>query len=187
MMYNTISGIAIIVLIIFAVYGYNVGLLEMIVRLFSSVVLICISGAGSAYAGNFLIKNTNLEEFIAGKIGETSEIASLVSGNLSRDIVYGISFILLMVLATLLLKATRIVVKVIERIPVIHGINKILGIVPAVALYLVIAWTSLYIVELCVSMPWAKEVIDQVNDSEFLLYIEENNYLKIFINMLLTK
>ena len=187
MTYNTISGIAILLLLLFAIYGYNVGLLEMIVRLFSSVVLICISGIGSTYAGNFLIEYTGIEDFVAEKLGETEGLSSLVTGNLSRDIIYCVSFVLLMILATLLLKATRIIVRVVEHIPGIYGINKILGIIPAVALYLAILWTALYIVELCVSMPWANEVLDQVKESEFLLYIEENNYLKIFINMLLTK
>ena len=178
---NTVSAISIAVLLICCVTGYKVGFLRMIVRLITTTVIVECSGFFATYVGRFLVSNTNIDTKIYDDLIERSPLMTLIAEDLSVEIVYGVAFFLCFILIGIFLKITRVIVRTIERIPIIRGINKLLGIVPGAAIYFITVWLIMYFAEISQGYEWGRWIMDQIERSEFLFFLYDRNLIKEFL------
>ena len=178
---NTVSAVCILALVISIVTGYNVGFLRMVVRLISTTVVVGLSGFIATFIGKYLVNNTEIDAIIYEELISKHPFISLVAEDLSVEIVYGIAFFLCFLAIGIFLKITRFIVRVIERIPVIRGLNKLLGIVPGAAIYFIVIWLVMYFAEISQANEWGSWIMNQINSSEYLYFLYDRNLVKEFL------
>lgn len=178
---NTVSAVCIVALMISIVIGYHTGFLRMVVRLISTAVVVGVSGFIATYVGKYLVNNTEIDAMIYNKLISKHPLISIIADDLSIEIVYGIAFFLAFIGIGIFLKVTHFIVRVIERIPVIRGINKLLGIVPGAAIYFIVIWLIMYFAEISQASEWGSWVMEQINNSEYLYFLYDRNLVKEFL------
>ena len=178
---NTVSAVCIAALMICVVTGYHVGFLRMIVRVISTTVVVGLSGFVATLIGKYLVDNTQIDLIIYEELISKHPLMSLIADDLSVEIVYGIAFFICFIAIGICLKLTHWVVRIIERIPVIRGLNKLLGIVPGAVLYFIVIWLIMYFAEISQANEWGSWVMDQINNSEYLYFLYDRNLVKEFL------
>jgi len=178
---NTVSLVCILALVICVVAGYRVGFLRMIVRLISTAVVVGLSGFIATFIGKYLVNNTEIDSIIYEGLISKHPLLSLIAEDLSVEIVYGIAFFICFIAIGICLKITHFIVRLIERIPVIRGLNKLLGIVPGAAIYFIVIWLIMYFAEISQANEWGSWIMNQINTSEYLHFLYDRNLIKEFL------
>lgn len=96
--------------------------------------------------------------------------------------------ILFLVILGVLYKILGIVffsAKAIAKLPVIHFVDKIMGIVMGVAEVIVLLWALYYVMDTFTLGKFSLLIHTYINQNEILLYLYENNWLKSLIGQLL--
>lgn len=178
---NTVSAVCIAPLMISIIIGYHTGFLRMIVRLISTAVVVGLSGFIATFVGKYLVNNTETDTIIYNELISKHPLIAIIADDLSVEIVYGIAFFISFIGIGIFLKVTHFIVRVVERIPVIRGINKLLGIVPGAAIYFIIIWLIMYFAEISQASEWGSWIMDQINNSEYLYFLYDRNLIKEFL------
>lgn len=178
---NTVSAICIFALILSIVIGYNVGFLRMIVRLISTTVVVGVSGFFATFVGRYLVNHTEVDSIIYDKLISKHPLMILIAEDLSVELVYGIAFFICFFALGLFLKITHFIVRILEHVPVIRGLNKLLGIVPGAAIYFIVIWLVMYFAELSQANEWGSWVMEKINTSEYLHFLYDRNLIKEFL------
>lgn len=100
-------------------------------------------------------------------------IASQIASMAMDGIAYVITFILVGIVCTILSQA----LKIIERIPIISGINKWFGIAAGTLKGFVIVWIFMAIAAMSCTSGFGKSMISYIYESPFLKFIYENNLI----------
>ena len=75
-------------------------------------------------------------------------------------------------------------VKMIAKLPIVHGLDKLLGIVVGILETVLIIWT-IYAINIFRDLgTWGQVIVDYTRDSRILTYLYENNYLAYLIEQL---
>lgn len=115
-----------------------------------------------------------------------STFEEYIGGYLARIIVDAIAFVVTYIIVMLIFKVILLATDIITKIPGIHGANKIIGGVVGFAKGIIIVWFAFIIITMLMNTAFGKTCSDMINESEFLLWIYNNNLLlKIITNSVL--
>lgn len=121
-----------------------------------------------------LIKN-NTEDVYKHLLVE--QFSDYVSAFLARKVVSVISFFVLFVFFWLIFKIVLLIVHIIEKIPVIKGLNKMAGAAVGGIEALVIVWVVFCCIIFFFGYEAGNEIMDMINDSPFLTILYNSNPL----------
>lgn len=142
---------------------------------------------------NEAIKSLNMPDIITDLLIEknTSEIYQALMVNLFKDYIsqyfamlivnaalFVGMFIVLSIIKGILLKSSDIIAK----IPIIKGINRLLGAAIGVIQSVIITWIGFFGVIMFLGDELGYKLLEGVNDSQFLTYLFNSNYLLRFIS-----
>lgn len=125
-----------------------------------------------------LIENNN------GKIYEAlgiSDFAVYIADYITMIIIKAIAFVILFIIAFILLKMAELALSAVVALPVLHGLNKLGGFLFGVLNGLMTIWFFFIIITAFGGTSWGMEVFRQINDSIFLSFLYNNNYLMAII------
>lgn len=94
---------------------------------------------------------------------------------LADMILRGISFGATFLLVAIVLKIVIHLLDLVARLPVLKGINRILGAVAGLAEGLLAVWVLLFIVTLACTSPWGQHALASIQESKFLTFLYQNN------------
>lgn len=94
---------------------------------------------------------------------------------LADMILRGISFGATFLLVAIVLKIVIHLLDLVARLPVLKGINRILGAVAGLAEGLLAVWVLLFIVTLACTSPWGQQALASIQESKFLTFLYQNN------------
>lgn len=155
-----------IIVVILAVYkvvdGYKKGMVKEIVSLVSMAVLCAVAA------------------LIAGGI------SSYNSGRIFNVIVAAI-LLLLVLIAHQLLKVVFFSAKLVSKLPVVHFVNKLLGMVFGVFEVVLLLWTVYTLIMMMELGAIEQIIVSYTQESKMLVWIYEHNYLAYLIELLLSK
>lgn len=163
---STIVTIIVVVFLVAAVvYGYSRGFLKILISTLALVVTLVLA---------FL-----LTPAVANLLDKTS-----LGIELNKQIVPHISvkFIAFLLIAILIFIVIRIILKianVINKIPIIGGINRIFGAIVGLAEGLLVIWIASLIIKAIAFTPFGMQAINVINQSEFLKFLYDKNILAI--------
>ena len=147
------EAIALIILVLAAVYGNNKGLAYMLYQVVS---------AGIRFALTVIL-------FVA--------VLPLVSVNFAGK--EGIIFIIVLAIANGVLRMLASLLKLIDKIPVVSFLNRSGGVLLGIVYGMVVIWICLVIIGLFKNVEYAKPLIEMIKGSNILMQVQGFNPLAI--------
>ncbi len=112
---------------------------------------------------------------VADKLFKETGVYDTIAGNVSNLAVNGVSFVLLLLIFALALKILFQIIKVVEKIPVIGGMNKSLGVLLGAVKGIILIWLLFAIVALNSTSETGIKVISYIYESNITTFLYENN------------
>ena len=125
-----------------------------------------------------LIENNN------GKIYEAfgiSDFAVYIADYITMVIIKAIAFVVLFIIAFILLKMVEFALSAVAALPVLHSLNKLGGFLFGALNGLMAIWFFFIIITAFAGTSLGIEIFRQINDSIFLSFLYNNNYLMAII------
>lgn len=144
----------------------------------------------------FAIDHLNLPKAIREKLIEdnnsvvyealgVSEFEEYISNYLSCMILNAISFIGTLVITRFLVKVVFVMADIIEKLPVIHGMNKTMGVLFGFLQGIVILWIGCLIVTAFGATKTGQQILALIQESVVLSFIYNNNCLLLLVGNIL--
>lgn len=112
---------------------------------------------------------------------EESGAYTKVAESLANFVVEGIAFLLTLVTAWLLVHIISRMLGIVSRIPVIKGVNRLLGVVAGAIYGLLLVWLGFYVVALGSAGETGQIIVSYIYQSPFLIFLYENNFVLTMI------
>ncbi len=129
-----------------------------------------------------LIDNNHIE--MKQEIG-VSNFYDYISTYLARMIVNAIAFFCTFILLSLLFNVTLLLMNMVMKLPGLNMINRLGGAAFGFAEALLIVWIAFVIIDLVVGTSIGGQLMSQINDSQILTVIYENNVISNFVENLI--
>ncbi len=131
------------------------------------------------------------ESVIEGILGKTADAADTLleeSGvyeklaeGLANFLLRGISFLTALVFAWLLVHIISQLIGIASHIPIIKGVNRVLGLFAGTIYGLLLVWLGFYITALASTGEWGRIIVSYIYESPFLTFLYENNLVLTLI------
>lgn len=125
---------------------------------------------------NQLVGNPNFMDYLLEQGGIYTE----VTAKLSALAVDGITYVCVFLIAIIVFRWVGVALKVIDRIPIVSGLNKWLGILAGAVEGFVIVWIGFTILSLSAGTILGRSLLVYVQQSPFLTWIYNNNIILDF-------
>jgi len=131
---------------------------------------------------NLLTENYEDETYSELSVSTFTEyIASYLTKFIINGIAYVVTFIILLIVFRIVIKALNIMAK----LPVINGINRFAGLVVGLSQGILILWILFLVITILASTSIGKSAFAMINESAFLTYLYEKNLLLNIISSVL--
>ena len=113
----------------------------------------------------------------ADQILESSGVYAEIAKTLAHFIISGISFFLAFIVAVILVRAISGILNLVSHLPIIHGVNKMLGIAAGFVQGIFYVWLFFYLIAICCTSSFGMLMNRYIDQSSFLTYLYQNNLL----------
>lgn len=108
---------------------------------------------------------------------ENMGVYQKIAETAAQFIIEGISFFLVLIIAGIAGVYLSSVLNIVSRLPVIHGINKTLGLISGGFKGIILVWIAFYVIAICATSEIGGDLISYIKESPLLLYLYENNLI----------
>lgn len=144
---------------------------------------------------NYRDLQMKLPDAVTNKLFDTNKIADqILEGSGAYDVVAGratdlamrvISFVLVLLIAVISFHLLSVVLKVVEKLPLIGGINRLLGLFAGLVKGILIIWLAFAIIAMAGTTDIGIALISYIYESPLLIWVYENNFvLTLLMNFL---
>lgn len=134
---------------------------------------------------NYRDLQMKLPDAVTNKLFDTNKIADqILEGSGAYDVVAGratdlvmrvISFVLVLLIAVISFHLLSVVLKVVEKLPLIGGINRLLGLFAGLVKGILIIWLAFAIIAMAGTTDIGVALISYIYESPLLIWAYENN------------
>lgn len=114
---------------------------------------------------------------VADQLLESGGVYTQIAEMLAHFIVSGIAFFLAYIMAVLLMRIISRVLNLVSHLPVIHGVNKMLGAAAGGIQGMFYIWLFFYLIAICCTSSFGIQMNEYINESGVLLWVYNNNPL----------
>lgn len=125
-----------------------------------------------------LIDNNNSESYDALNV---TNFTSYISHSVAGIIINALSFVVVFLILYIGLRILCTVLDVISKLPVLHQINKLTGLIAGFARGLFVIWLLCIFLTVSSTTSWGQSCFEMINESVFLGIIYNNNFILKFI------
>lgn len=136
---------------------------------------------------NYRDLQMKLPDAVTNKLFDTNKIADqILEGSGAYDVVAGratdlvmrvISFVLVLLIAVISFHLLSVVLKVVEKLPLIGGINRLLGLFAGLVRGILIIWLAFAIIAMAGTTDIGIALISYIYESPLLIWAYENNFV----------
>ena len=136
---------------------------------------------------NYRDLQMKLPDAVTSKLFDTNKIADqILEGSGAYDVVAGratdlvmrvISFVLVLLIAVISFHLLSVVLKVVEKLPLIGGINRLLGLFAGLVKGILIIWLAFAIIAMAGTTDIGIALISYIYESPLLIWAYENNFV----------
>ena len=136
---------------------------------------------------NYRDLQMKLPDAVTNKLFDTHKIADqILEGSGAYDVVAGratdlvmrvISFVLVLLIAVISFHLLSVVLKVVEKLPLIGGINRLLGLFAGLVKGILIIWLAFAIIAMAGTTDIGIALISYIYESPLLIWAYENNFV----------
>ena len=109
--------------------------------------------------------------------GNSKTAGTQIAEILAHYIISGIAFFLAYVIAVVLLKVISRLLNLVSRLPVIHGVNKMLGVAAGFIQGMLYIWLFFYLIAICCTSSFGIQMNRYIDQSSLLTWLYNNNPL----------
>lgn len=113
----------------------------------------------------------------AGELLENAGVYDQIAYSLAHFILNGISFFIALAASYILVHFISGILNLVSHLPIIHGMNKMLGIAAGAIQGLVVVWVFFYLIAICCTSDFGMLMVRYIDESIFLTYLYNNNGL----------
>ena len=179
---------AVAVFLILAAWdGHRKGFIKKLVGIVSLVLTLVFTSVASPLVAEFLRENTGFYTMLQNSISasdvellDTLQMLGLgdaVSGYLAEQILQTFAFLITLLLAGVLVRGIAFSLGIAAKLPVIHGINKLVGLIFGFAEGLLVVWIFFFVVTVFAPTGWGGEMLSMISDSHILTWLYRENIL----------
>ena len=106
---------------------------------------------------------------------EESGVYEQMAAGMADFLVEGISFLIALVFARLLIQIISQILGIVSHIPILKGINRTLGLAAGGIYGLLIIWIAFYVIALCSTGETGRAIVSYIYESSFLTFLYEHN------------
>lgn len=114
---------------------------------------------------------------IADQILEGSDAYDVVAGRATDLVMRVISFVLVLLITVISFHLLSVVLKVVEKLPLIGGINRLLGLFAGLVKGILIIWLAFAIIAMAGTTDIGIALISYIYESPLLIWAYENNFV----------
>lgn len=136
---------------------------------------------------NYRDLQMKLPDAVTNKLFDTNKIADqILEGSGAYDVAAGratdlvmrvISFVLVLLIAVISFHLLSVVLKVVEKLPLIGGINRLLGLFAGLVKGILIIWLAFAIIAMAGTTDIGIALISYIYESPLLIWVYENNFV----------
>lgn len=136
---------------------------------------------------NYRDLQMKLPDAVTNKLFDTNKIADqILEGSGAYDVVAGratdlvmrvISFVLVLLIAVISFHLLSVVLKVVEKLPLIGGINRLLGLFAGLVKGILIIWLVFAVIAMAGTTDIGIALISYIYESPLLIWVYENNFV----------
>ena len=136
---------------------------------------------------NYRDLQMKLPDAVTNKLFDTNRIADqILEGSGAYDVVAGratdlvmrvISFVLVLLITVISFHLLSVVLKVVEKLPLIGGINRLLGLFAGLVKGILIIWLAFAIIAMAGTTDIGIALISYIYESPLLIWVYENNFV----------
>lgn len=136
---------------------------------------------------NYRDLQMKLPDAVTNKLFDTNKIADqILEGSGAYDVVAGratdlvmrvISFVLVLLIAVISFHLLSVVLKVVEKLPLIGGINRLLGLFAGLVKGILFIWLAFAIIAMAGTTDIGIALISYIYESPLLIWVYENNFV----------
>ena len=136
---------------------------------------------------NYRDLQMKLPDAVTNKLFDTNKIADqILEGSGAYDVVAGratdlvmrvISFVLVLLITVISFHLLSVVLKVVENLPLIGGINRLLGLFAGLVKGILIIWLAFAIIAMAGTTDIGIALISYIYESPLLIWVYENNFV----------
>lgn len=136
---------------------------------------------------NYRDLQMKLPDAVTNKLFDTNKIADqILEGSGAYDVVAGratdlvmrvISFVLVLLIAVISFHLLSVVLKVVEKLPLIGGINRLFGLFAGLVKGILIIWLAFAIIAMAGTTDIGIALISYIYESPLLIWVYENNFV----------
>lgn len=134
-----------------------------------------------------VLEDTLLQKVQEGSdaVLETTGVYSAMAQRLAEFAVDGIAFFISLIICSILLHFIGRAIDIVSKIPVLKGINQILGLMAGLLQGLIMVWIFCYFITATQAFPFGQHLMTQVRSSQLLTILYDNNMVLYVISILL--
>lgn len=167
--------------------GHRKGFIRKLVGIVSLVLTLVVTAAASPLVAEFLKEHTGLytvlQESISSSDAELLEIfqslglGDMVSGYLADQILHVTAVLITLLFVGVLVRGIAFSLGLAARLPVLHGLNKLAGLVFGFGEGVIIVWIFFFVITVFSTAEWGRKLLSMVSESGFLSWLYQNNLL----------
>ena len=167
--------------------GHRKGFIKKAVGIVGLVLTLVLTSMASPYVAGFLRESTGLygvlQSGIAGggtELLETFQSLGLeeaVSGYLADQILQAVAFLITLILISVLVQGIAFSLGLAAKLPVLHGLNQLAGLVFGLAEGVLLVWIFFFAVTVFAATDWGGQLLAMISDSGILSWLYRENIL----------
>lgn len=167
--------------------GYRKGFIKKLVGIVGLVLTLVLTQAASPFVAEFLKENTGLYTALQNNIAasdiellETLQalgMSETVSGYLADQILQAVAFLITLLLVSVLVQGIAFSLGIAAKLPVLHGLNKLAGLVFGVGEGVLIVWIFFFVITVFSTTEWGGSMLKMVSESQILTWLYRENAL----------
>ena len=167
--------------------GHRKGFIKKAVGIVGLILTLALTAMISPYAAEFLKENTGLYDMLQSGIAEGGAelletfrslgLEDAVSGYLADQVLGALAFLIMLILISVLVQGIAFSLGLAAKLPVLHGLNKLAGLVFGLAEGVLLVWIFFFAVTAFAATDWGGRLLSMISESGILSWLYRENLL----------
>ena len=173
--------------------GHRKGFIKKSVGIVTMVLTLIITGIAVPYSAAFFREKTALYSVLQKGIAsseidilktlESIGLKEALSSYLAETILQAAAFLVTLLLVGVLVQGLAFSLGIAAKLPVLHGINKLAGLVLGLAEGVLAVWIFFFAITVCSTTEWGGKLLLMIAANDILSWIYRSNLLFVFLRM----
>lgn len=167
--------------------GHRKGFIKKLVGIVSLALTLVLTSIASPVVAAFLKDHTGLFDTLQNSINASDVelldtlqalgLGDAVSGYLAEQLLQTLAFLITILLVGVLVRGIAFSLGLAARLPVLHGLNKLAGLVFGLGEGVLLVWIFFFVITVFSTTSWGRDMLRMVSDSQILTWLYRENVL----------